>query len=209
VAHQSPFSDDVHREWERLVFRVKELSGPEDREPPPERVEGWRRLYERTFRDGEWLVSSPDASLVASLGVTIALRQRRFEDALVLARQYLDHPEAESDDRITRQGMMVRAAMAELLTGRTDEGIGRLLDVLRSEPRNGSQSGRLDIRVDLYWVLQELGWEEPADPRLVRFVGRLLQGWRGKSDKAPLAAACRTHGDIARLLDSTYAQPPE
>lgn len=201
MAHKSPFSKEIGDEWTRLVdledWRALE------REPPSEQVEGWERLYARARKDGAWIVPAPDASLIAGLGHTIAFRQRRYEDAARIARQYLDHPDAPLGDDVAWAEMSVRFGTMLILIGNVEDGI-RQFQVLLGDGTYPLQSRRHLIRNNLIVLLEELDKDESANPSITSVAATLLQDWKGQRSKARLASACQSNGELARVLESTY-----
>lgn len=200
MAHRSPFTQEVVDEWRRLIDEVdREKFG--EREPPPELVEGWRRLHERAYRGGQWVVNPYDASLVASLGWDIAFRQFRYADAARLAGQFHEHPEAESDD-VSWCHLAVKAAGSWILAGEVERGLARFREVL-SRTGYGHQSRVHQVRDWLMVVLDERPRDEPLDGRLAHFVASLLWDWKGRKTKASRASTCETAGDLLALLETT------
>lgn len=202
MAHQSPFTKEISDEWHRLVFEIEPRRSAE-REPKAEQVEGWRRLYARTVEEGRWLVSADDAGLVASLGITIALRQRRFADAAQLAYGFLEHPGAAEGDKVTWATMSIRHGIALILSDRMEEGIGQLQNIL-NDRRYVRPKPESMIRPELLMLLDELGSDSPVDARLARFASKLFAVLPGHERKAKEAIVCASYGDLARLLEATF-----
>ncbi len=75
MANKSPFTEEIYQEWDQLVLaNGYKLAYSERRER-------WQALYERTFIDGRWVVGGYEVSIVASLGVTLALRAKEYRFA--------------------------------------------------------------------------------------------------------------------------------
>ena len=199
MGHKSPFTKEIHGEWDRLLHI--EPWPRATREPPTEQVEGWRTLYSRTFSGTAWTVSAADASLVASMGYTIAWRPRRYEDAAALAELYLGHPNADLTYDLSH--FAVELGRAWILCGRIDEGVARLVAELEG-PFLPKASRRNMVRLALGCVLEDLEPTQPPDPRVTAFVGLLLTDWPGNKRKARKALACKSNSDLDAVLESTY-----
>ena len=204
MAHEPLSPDAIFREWERLL--LLEPGHREMREPKVEQVEGWKALPRRTYSGGVWLISAPEAALVASLGISIALRQARYADAIAVAGEYLDHPEAsraDEDTQINTNHISVRLASALIMAGRIEEGIDRFASEL-SGPGLSQAYRKNVVRLEIFAPLRDLGEDEVADRRTCAFTASLIRGLQGQHAKARKATACATNGDLLRLLDSTF-----
>ncbi|CAN5641113.1 hypothetical protein BH11ARM2_BH11ARM2_25300 [soil metagenome] len=188
MAHSSPFTDAVVSEWDRLV-KIG-WDSEQGRQPPHEQIEGWKVLYASSFIEEKWCVSAPDAGLIASLGVMIALQESRFEDAVMLAQQYLAHPNALEADKNTWEHMSIYLGFSQILCGRFEEGIDTL-DRLLQATDHGRRGRANMIRYHLLWALHDLGEEFPPDPRLSGFIERLLRVMKGQKRKARLVSAAK------------------
>lgn len=204
MARESPYTRGLFREWERLL--LLEPIERSDPNPLTEQVEGWQRLCAETRCAGEWRVSAADAALVASLGITIALRQREYARAATLAQEFLGHPDA-SGDEIDRNHLATRYAAALILLGRVEEGLAGLAAELKG-PDIGPNVRRAIVRNTLVDVLGALDPSELLDRRLATFAGFMLSDWPGHRRKAAAAARCTTIGQLLATLDRTYKPRP-
>ncbi len=88
MAHKSPFTQEIYDAWDKLVLdNGAKLNFAE-------RYQGWQELHAICFQNGKWIVGFDDAGLVALLGYTLAMEKKDWQNARLLANQYLSHPEA-------------------------------------------------------------------------------------------------------------------
>jgi len=199
----SPFTEEIYRDWEKLI-QGKERTLDDGRQPHPDQIIGWQALYEKATNNGEWRVPAPDAYLVASLGITLALQEFRFEDAAKLAKSYLDHPEAEGH-AINWGTTSTRLGIALLLAGQTEDGVKQLKAVFADERQPFTQSKHLSIRNDLVPTLSDLGLDKKAHPSLAEFILDLLQNWPDPDVTPQPVPPSPTHRQLSECLTSTYA----
>jgi len=194
---QSPYSDRVYVEWERLVFPTTPLS-------LLEKEARWAALYKSCVLEGAWSVAINDASLVASLGITLALQSGRFEEAVGLADFYLQHSDAGSEFDCSWDEIRTRLGVSMILSGRMEEGLATL-DAVLSSGHHKLELRTYILRDDLLALLQELGPEEVADGQIKAFVSRLLMKWPGQGAGGQRALGAGTYGELSGLLEATFS----
>jgi len=201
MPHKKPPSE-TYLEWERLVFQVGYGCENPGREPVLEQVEGWKSLYVNTYQNGHWTISEDDAVLVAMLGWTIAMRQVRFNDAVVVARQFFAHPNATGTDEIHWHEMIVNLGLAQVLAGQVEEGIQQLQDSIARRRKFPLTYCLALIRGRFTWVLEDLGRDKKPDPRIAMFITEILGQSRGQTRKARLAEQATTNAELIEILIS-------
>jgi len=194
--HVSPFSKEIGDEWDRLVFHTEPFPAG-DNPPPQEQVDGWKALYEKAAPGGQWIVSAPDAGLVASLGVSIAHREGRYADAVTICRHFLAHPDEVEDDHYGERCRM-DLGLNLYLSGHQEEGSQVLSDLLKG-------GIPLGFRSYLYHIIEVSSTEEAApDPIIADLVAEFLRTFNRHRSKARLSRSAKSNKALLSLLESTH-----
>jgi hypothetical protein len=197
--HKSPFTAWIFEDWDQLVLS----NGA--KLPRDERRRRWRALYEKTTRDGAWIVPLDDANLVGSLGWALAMEDKDFMRARELARSLLHHPEMKPELLWTAgiSSLVADEAVADILCGNVSEGCLKLRNHLRhvrQEPRikhevRNCAVGLMEAEME---VLSE------ADPAIRELVVEVLNAYPNKKRAAKRAAAAGTYGELVQVMYDAF-----
>jgi len=200
----SPFSKEIGDEWDRLISRP-DRTLEDGRQPHPEEIAGSKALYAKAIEDGKWQVSVADASLVASLGVSIAFQEYRYADAVDLARQFLNHPGLEHSDPVySKEHFLSALGLNLMLIGRIEEGLAEFERMLTKLPGPLSHRRRL-VRNQLIILAEEGDAEAAPDLKVVAFASQLLSNMPGQKRKSAKILDAKSNQEFIDILESTFA----
>ena len=167
-----------------------------------ERDERAMALYQSCRVDGEWVVGIEDAGLVTTAVVYNALIGARYEGAIELAREFLEHPDLDRADLDRRNTIQKLLGEALVITGEVDAGLSAIAESTRTYVRTSTR--RMHTWSALTGVLNSLGESTAVDERFRDFAYTFLyerKASRGAAKKALKASTC---GELERLIDKGW-----
>jgi hypothetical protein len=196
MPHQSPFDEDVYREWERQSV----FASPE---PTPEEARAiWAALFERVYVGGRWTCDPVSATLVTSAGVSHAMRQGKPDEAERLAGLFLQF-DREKCDWVDWTWHWNTLGTAILLQGREEEAIQHWEAFHAIEPGEARMHHVL-VRNALLDILHTLGLEAPCTEAMRQYVSLVVSRYRGCKRASLLAARAETNLDLEAALQRTF-----
>ncbi|HTE17404.1 MAG TPA: hypothetical protein VK689_03360 [Armatimonadota bacterium] len=165
----------VFSAWERIVFETPREEG----RYPPEAEDEWAVLWQEHI-EGENLAQSTvdDASILCTLGWSLAMQRRDFPAALARASRYFEHPDWEQGDETTREILL--GYIAEAKWGAGDEG-GALDDLrqLLQRQRRYRPGPLLIVRSVVDSCAQERPPDERAPEDFARLTAEVVSRFQG------------------------------
>lgn len=197
MAHKSPFTEEIYRDWEVLAF---DHAHPI---PQDEKVRLSQILLDKCFQNGRWVVNPMDAGLPTSLAVTFALQQSRWLDAIDLCQQYLGHPELdEKEDWHNLHFFTMRHGLARILAHEEEFGASILINQLNSP--NAVRAVTYDLRNNLITTLVNLGIVVPVAEPVRKVALEVLTRVRGPRRRLEAARRAQSNADLLVILYDTY-----
>lgn len=164
----SPFDDEVYLAWEAIAFSDPEMTVAQKRTK-------WKELYESVFVNSSWTCNTPTVGLVTSMGLTQALTDSRFEDAINLATAYLTIPDA-AQDVIEASFHWGRLGVAFWLHEEIEKAIQHWVNLEECQVRSVRRVYNIHLWDAVLRLLEASGVEKSCEPELRSFVVRFL-GW--------------------------------
>lgn len=195
--HKSPFTEEIAREWERLIHDGENQVGDS------EKRFRWSKLYTTYFVDGRWTVSPWDAALISLLGSTLALQDGSYQLAKDLCRQFLDHEGLTNDHSTEVVNFYVRHGMADILLGNVEDGLEWLSRPFQ-ETMFEHRLYPFIVRAELKSLFHDLGQENLPNPLVANFLVELIRYLPKGKSLVDRASKVTSYRELDEIFDDTY-----
>lgn len=194
MPHKSPCTDWVADEWDEIVLKKGDMLTHE------QRMSRWLSLYARVYVNGQWVVHSDDAGLVASTGAYLYREAEDFESARDICRQFLDHPDIDSQNFSDDFAhFLAFEAVMTMYCGREHEGATSLLDRLLASQRPSFLRTYSISRIGAYLHDDPRPKGHPTEALKV-LVAHLLEKKRAPKKVIAIAREAMTYEELSLTL---------